>query len=155
VCKYPNGKLKNGMQYESLVSSGFTSPVIAGMVLDRNMDGALEIAGNLRQRHDGRHRSPWNEPECGLLYSRAMAHWNIYDQAVGHVYCSQTGALSFDPRSDVAVSGGARMFKVCGGPTAAESSHRPPSHHITSHHITSHHITYALYWYGFLGSGCG
>ena len=70
VCKYPNGKLKNGMQYESLVSSGFTSPVIAGMVLDRNMDGALEIAGNLRQRHDGRHRSPWNEPEvhtCCLI----------------------------------------------------------------------------------------
>ena len=111
VCNYPNGKLKNGMRYENLVSSGFTSPVIAGMVLDRNMKGALEIAGNLRQRHDGRHRSPWNEPECGLLYSRAMAHWNIFDQACGHIYCSQTGALSFDPRSDVAVSGGARMFK--------------------------------------------
>ena len=111
VCNYPNGKLKDGMQYENLVSSGFTSPVIAGMVLDRNMNGALEIAGNLRQRHDGRHRSPWNEPECGLLYSRAMAHWNIFDQACGHVYCAQSGALSFDPRSDVAVSGGARMFK--------------------------------------------
>ena len=81
VCEYPHGKLANGMQYTNLVSSGFTSPVIAGMVLDRNMKGALEIAGNLRQRHDGRHRSPWNEPECGLLYSRAMAHWNIFDQA--------------------------------------------------------------------------
>ena len=23
------------------------------------------MCGNLRQRHDGRHRSPWNEPECG------------------------------------------------------------------------------------------
>jgi hypothetical protein len=57
VCNYPNGKLKNGMRYENLVSSGFTSPVIAGMCLDRNMSGALEIAGNLRQRHDGRHRS--------------------------------------------------------------------------------------------------
>ena len=56
VCAYPNGKLANGMQYTNLVSSGFTSPVIAGMVLDKNMSGALEIAGNLRQRHDGRHR---------------------------------------------------------------------------------------------------
>ena len=99
-------------QYESLVSSGFTSPVIAGMVLDRNMKGALEIAGNLRQRHDGRHRSPWNEPECGLLYSRAMAHWNIFDQACGHIYdCHNGGSLSFDPRSDIAVSGGQRLFK--------------------------------------------
>ena len=83
VCEYPHGKLANGMQYTNLVSSGFTSPVIAGMVLDRNMKGALEIAGNLRQRHDGRNRSPWNEPECDVLYSRAMAHWNIFDQAWG------------------------------------------------------------------------
>ena len=44
VCTYPHGKLANGMQYTNLVSSGFTSPVIAGMVLDRNMKGALEVA---------------------------------------------------------------------------------------------------------------
>ena len=49
VCTYPHGKLAAGMQYTNLVSSGFTSPVIAGMVLDRNMKGALEVAGNLRQ----------------------------------------------------------------------------------------------------------
>ncbi len=40
-----------------------------------------------------------------------MAHWNIFDQACGHVYDCTTEALSFDPRSDVAVSGGERMFK--------------------------------------------
>ena len=54
VCTYPNGKLGDGMQYESIVSSGFTSPVIAGCLLDRNVDGALDVAGHLRQRHDGR-----------------------------------------------------------------------------------------------------
>lgn len=44
-----------------------------------------------------------------------MAHWNIFDQACGHVYNCKTQALSFDPRSDVPVSGGERMFKcfVC------------------------------------------
>ena len=113
VCSYPNGKLGSGMQYETLVSSGFVSPVIAGAVLDRNMEGAIEAAGHLRQRHDGRHRSPWNEPECGLLYSRAMAHWNIFDQACGHTYDSHTGALSFDPRSTLPVPSapGETMFQ--------------------------------------------
>jgi len=111
VCTYPNGKLAGGMQYETLVSSGFTSPVIAGCILDRNMEGALEVAGHLRQRHDGRHRSPWNEPECGLLYSRAMAHWNIFDQCCGHVYDSHTGSLSFDPRSSTTTSTGDQTFQ--------------------------------------------
>jgi hypothetical protein len=111
VCSYPHGKLGSGMQYDTLVSSGFVSPVIAGAVLDRNMDGAIEAAGHLRTRHDGRHRSPWNEPECGLLYSRAMAHWNIFDQACGHVYDSHTGALSFDPRSTVPAAGGEAHFQ--------------------------------------------
>eukprot|EP00656_Telonema_subtile_P006667 TRINITY_DN13095_c0_g1_i1.p1 TRINITY_DN13095_c0_g1~~TRINITY_DN13095_c0_g1_i1.p1 ORF type:complete len:787 (+),score=161.65 TRINITY_DN13095_c0_g1_i1:3-2363(+) len=98
VCSYPNGRLGDGMQYETLVSSGFTSPVIAGCILDRNMTDASTIATDLRRRHDGRNRSPWNEAECGLMYSRAMAHWNIFDQCCGHVYDSHTAALSFDPR---------------------------------------------------------
>ena len=68
------------IRYDNLVSSGFTSPVMAGCLLDRNMTDAMTIATDLRWRHDGRNRSPWNEPECGLLYSRAMAHWNIFDQ---------------------------------------------------------------------------
>lgn len=113
VCQYPNGKLAGGMQYETLVSSGFTSPVIAGCILDRNMAGALEVAGNLRQRHDGRHRSPWNEPECGLLYSRAMAHWNIFDQCCGHAYDSYAGSISFDPRSTIPTAKGDEQHFQC------------------------------------------
>ena len=98
------------MKYDTLVSSGFTSPVIAGLLLDRDVQGALEVAGDVRARHDGRHRSPWNEPECGLLYSRAMAHWNIYDQACGHTYDSVTGALAFEPRT-IVTAGGTSHFK--------------------------------------------
>ena len=58
----------------------------------------------------GRNRSPWNEPECGQLYSRAMAHWNLYDQACGASFDSTQAALSFDPRFTQAVSGGERAF---------------------------------------------
>eukprot|EP00947_MAST-08B_sp_MAST-8B-sp1_P005107 g5107.t1 len=98
VCSYPHGRLGNGMMYENLVSTGFTSPVIAGLVLDGNLEDALEVATNIRRRHDGRNRTPWNEPECDVLYSRAMAHWNIFDQACGWVYDATKHALTFDPR---------------------------------------------------------
>jgi non-lysosomal glucosylceramidase len=54
VCTYPNGKLGDGMQYETIVSTGFTSPNIAGMLLDRNVEQASTLALNIRTRQDGR-----------------------------------------------------------------------------------------------------
>lgn len=98
VCTYPHGKLGDGMMYDTLVSTGFTSPVIAGLLYDRNLADAERLNGYIRQRHDGRNRSPWNEPECNLLYSRAMAHWNIFDQACGLKYDCTAQHLAFDPR---------------------------------------------------------
>lgn len=100
ACTYPNGKLAKGMQYDTIVSIGFTYPVVAGMLLDRNVKDATTIAGYIRARHDGRHRSPWDEPECGLLYSRAMAGWNLFDQCAGFAYDSTKGHLGFDPRTN-------------------------------------------------------
>jgi uncharacterized protein (DUF608 family) len=98
ACTYPHGKLGNGMRYDTIVSTGFTSPNISGSLLDRNTADAELIAGHIRTRQDGRNRSPWNEPECNVLYSRAMAHWNIFDQACGFRYDSTSGFLAFDPR---------------------------------------------------------
>ena len=67
VCTYPNGKLGNGMRYDTLVSAGFTSPVIAGLIADgtpASLQAALDVVGDIRNRQDGRTASPWNEPEC-------------------------------------------------------------------------------------------
>ena len=115
VCRYPNGKLKGGMKYESLVSAGFTSPVIAGMLLDRNLPDAEQTASMIRRRQDGRNRSPWNEPECQILYSRSMAHWNIFDQACGHAYDSTTASLAYDPRYFAADGSFQCFFHMDGG----------------------------------------
>ena len=112
VCQYPNGKLGSGMRYDTLVSTGFISPNISGMLLDRNVDGALTFATNIRRCHDGRNRSPWNEPECNVLYSRAMAHWNIFDQCCGFRYDSTKGALAYDPRTN---AGDFQCFTVLEG----------------------------------------
>lgn len=118
VCllSYPNGRNADKKWiYEDLVGSGFTSPFIAGLLLDGKVKAASDVAGNIRQRHDGRTASPWNEPECNTLYARSMAHWNIFDQACGFRYSchpsetpvdrptgvAQGGCLSFQPRCSV------------------------------------------------------
>ena len=39
----------------------------------------LEMAKGVRDRHDGTYRNPFNEPECGHYYARAMAAWALLD----------------------------------------------------------------------------
>src|SRR5439155_14895144 len=36
----------------------------------------VECVRNARSRHDGEKRNPWNEPECGHHYARAMSAWS-------------------------------------------------------------------------------
>eukprot|EP00931_Biecheleriopsis_adriatica_P045585 TRINITY_DN26102_c0_g1_i2.p1 TRINITY_DN26102_c0_g1~~TRINITY_DN26102_c0_g1_i2.p1 ORF type:complete len:944 (+),score=138.92 TRINITY_DN26102_c0_g1_i2:64-2895(+) len=98
TCTYPNGKLGDGMKYDTLVSIGWTYPVIAGMLHDRNVTDAMNMNDRLRQRQDGRNRSPWNEPECNTHYSRMMSGWGLYDQACGFRYDSTQSCIGFDPR---------------------------------------------------------
>eukprot|EP01062_Namystynia_karyoxenos_P069413 TRINITY_DN64914_c0_g1_i1.p2 TRINITY_DN64914_c0_g1~~TRINITY_DN64914_c0_g1_i1.p2 ORF type:complete len:1022 (+),score=347.12 TRINITY_DN64914_c0_g1_i1:92-3067(+) len=98
ACSYPNGKLGDGMKYDSLVSAGWEYPVAVGLMMDRNVADAVAVCSMIRQRHDGRNRSPWNEPECNQHYSRQMAAWGVYDQACGLRYDATKAFLAFDPR---------------------------------------------------------
>jgi len=123
VCSYPNGKLGDGMHYDTIVSSGFTSPVIAGLLLNGRTTEACTLAKHIRQRQNGRTAGPWNEPECGMYYARTMAHWNMYDQACGFEYnsCNNGGTLSYSPKFNatnfgcfVALHGGWGRYKQQG-----------------------------------------
>src|SRR4029079_4311007 len=59
------------------------------------MDGGVKCIGAIRDRYDGRRRSPFNEAECGHHYARAMASWGAILALSGFHYSAITGTLSF------------------------------------------------------------
>jgi non-lysosomal glucosylceramidase len=46
----------------------------------------VEAVHNVRARYDGERRNPWNEPECGHHYARAMSSWSTFLAASGFRY---------------------------------------------------------------------
>jgi uncharacterized protein (DUF608 family) len=46
----------------------------------------VEAVSNVRARYDGERRNPWNEPECGHHYARAMSSWSTLLASSGFRY---------------------------------------------------------------------
>jgi uncharacterized protein (DUF608 family) len=46
----------------------------------------FEAVRNVRARYDGERRNPWNEPECGHHYARAMSSWSTLLASSGFRY---------------------------------------------------------------------
>jgi non-lysosomal glucosylceramidase len=55
--------------------------IFAGMTRE-----GVEAVSNVRARYDGERRNPWNEPECGHHYARAMSSWSTLLAASGFRY---------------------------------------------------------------------
>ncbi len=55
--------------------------IFAGMTPE-----GVEAVRNVRARYDGERRNPWNEPECGHHYARAMSSWSTLLAASGFRY---------------------------------------------------------------------
>jgi len=55
--------------------------IFAGMTRE-----GIEAVNNVRARYDGERRNPWNEPECGHHYARAMSSWSTLLAAGGFRY---------------------------------------------------------------------
>ncbi|MEJ8569252.1 GH116 family glycosyl-hydrolase [Elongatibacter sediminis] len=61
--------------YFAETMTGFEYTAAAGMIYAGQREAALEILTDIRSRYDGNKRNPFNEPECGHHYARAMASW--------------------------------------------------------------------------------
>ena len=63
---------------------------------------ALETIENIRRRYDGERRNPWDEPECGHHYARAMSAWSSVIAFSGFDYHGASKAIRLMPKTTAA-----------------------------------------------------
>jgi hypothetical protein len=68
------------------------------MLYEGMVDEGLAIVAGARRRHDGSTRSPWNEPECGDHYARAMSSWSLILALAGFDYSAPESRIRFAPK---------------------------------------------------------
>jgi uncharacterized protein (DUF608 family) len=80
ICSYPDGgRPAVPFPYWGECMTGFEY-MFAALLLDYGLKKqGLDVAKAVRDRHDGRRRNPFNEPECGSYYARSMAAWALLD----------------------------------------------------------------------------
>jgi non-lysosomal glucosylceramidase len=77
-----------GIEY--LVAAQF---IHAGMLRE-----GLQTVEDVRKRFDGERRNPWDEPECGHHYARAMSAWSSVVALSGFHYHGADKAITLMPR---------------------------------------------------------
>ena len=78
VTAYPDPakKPKTPLSYGSESWTGLEYTAASGMIYEGMNDEAIRTMIDVRNRYDGAKRNPFNEPECGNHYARAMASWS-------------------------------------------------------------------------------
>lgn len=77
ICDY--GKARRPtipFPYYAEVMTGMEYLVASHMLFAGMTRQGVELYRNVRLRFDGEKRNPWNEPECGHHYARAMSSWS-------------------------------------------------------------------------------
>jgi uncharacterized protein (DUF608 family) len=98
MASYPRGRPENPFPYFSEVMTGFEYTAAVGMLYEGLEESGLQCIRNIRERYDGRKRSPFNEAECGHHYARAMASWAAVLALSGFHYSGVERAMTFAPR---------------------------------------------------------
>jgi len=92
------GRPETPMLHRDEVWTGIEYLVAAHKLYECQVEEALVILKGLRERYDGRKKSPYNEIECGDYYVRAMSSWSVLLAAQGYRYDGPAGVLALDPR---------------------------------------------------------
>lgn len=75
MASWPKGRLKVPFPYFAESMSGFEYTAAIGMLYEGMNAEGLKCIKSIRDRFDGEKRNPFDEPECGHHYARAMASW--------------------------------------------------------------------------------
>jgi uncharacterized protein (DUF608 family) len=99
IGSYPQGKRPEiPFPYYSEVMTGFEYQFGGHLIYEGMLTEGLTVAESVRLRHDGERRNPWNEPECGHHYARAMSAWALIVALSGFRYSGVERKLTLSPR---------------------------------------------------------
>lgn len=95
MASYPKSRPVNPFPYFTEVMTGFEYAAAIGMLYEGQKENGLKCISNIRNRYDGRKRSPFDEAECGHHYGRAMASWSAVPALTGFHYSAVTNEMKF------------------------------------------------------------
>jgi hypothetical protein len=99
IASYPSSKRPPvPFPYFAEVWTGHEYQLAAHLIYEGMLREALTVIESVRRRHDGERRNPWNEPECGHHYARAMSSWATLVAASGFHYSGVERRLTLTPR---------------------------------------------------------
>jgi non-lysosomal glucosylceramidase len=98
MASYPDNRPANPFPYFTEVMTGFEYTAAIGMLYEGQVDDGLKCIRNIRDRYDGRKRSPFDEAECGHHYARAMASWAAVLAMTGFGYSGVEKSMTFSAR---------------------------------------------------------
>jgi uncharacterized protein (DUF608 family) len=100
VASYPTGaRPEIPFPYFAEVWTGLEYQFAAHLIYEGMLPEALTVVETVRQRHDGEKRNPWNEPECGYNYARAMSSWALLVALNGFHYSGVDRTLTLTSRT--------------------------------------------------------
>ncbi len=95
MASYPKTRPVNPFPYFTEVMTGFEYVAAIGMLQEGQTENGLKCITNIRNRYDGRKRSPFDEAECGHHYGRAMAAWSAHLTLTGFHYSGVEKSMTF------------------------------------------------------------
>lgn len=95
MASWPKGRLKVPFPYFAESMSGFEYTAAVGMIYEGQIENGLKCIKSIRDRFDGLKRNPFDEPECGHHYARAMASWSAVLALSGFQYSGVEHSISF------------------------------------------------------------
>ena len=98
MASYPKERPNNPFPYFTEVMTGFEYTAAVGMLYEGQTEAGLTCIQNIRDRYDGRKRSPFDEAECGHHYARAMASWAAVLALTGFHYSGVEKSMTFAPK---------------------------------------------------------
>lgn len=95
MASWPKGRLKVPFPYFAESMSGFEYTAAIGMLYEGQTEAGLKCIQAIRERFDGEKRNPFDEPECGRHYARAMASWSAPMAISRFHYSAPEKSISF------------------------------------------------------------